>query len=698
MAADARYVIKADDKTKGAVKSANKGLKSISNSILGLAGAYAALRGVSNIIDTHRRFGAAIADLKAITGATGKDMAFLTAKTREYGATTTLTGSQVAEAFKLVASAKPDLLDNVEALSKVTKETITLAEASGSTLPDAARTLGSALNQFGADAEEAGRFINVLAAGAKFGASEIADTALALKDSGLVAASAGTSFEELNAAIQAMSTVSLKGAEAGVGLRNVYLNLTKQTNEQFKPAVAGLTQAILNIKDAQLSEIELLDIFGKKNIVAIKALIKQSDVLSDLKGKLTGTTTAYEQASIKVNTLDGDIKKMDSAWEDVVLTIGDEFNPALRDATQLLADLAKPVKFAISLVGGLGDVLGANAAILMAIKDLNIEAVGVIIDELTSELSVRAIYREKLWEEKNAQDELNNSKKESIELAKEAGAINKIELKTTTIKGFDTSKIDALRLSHASELDLIRIRLQTENDIVNEWADAIGASEAERMALLEQNEAAHQSRRTQILRSEIDQRMAAEDRASREQLARDQQNAQMRFSVAQGIAGNLAVLMQSGSKKEFEIGKKASLASAVIKGYEAITSSYAAGAKVGGPYLGAAYAAVAAIATKVQIDRIRSQTFGGGSSLGGAPGGGTPTIPNTSTQAAPQPIQQSGQPQEQIIRLILNIRGGASDEFADMIIRNLEIATDTDRVVLTDVTGGRINVNTAVSF
>ena len=40
------------------------------------------------------------------------------------------------------------------------------------------------LNQFGAGASEADRYINVLAAGAKFGSSEIADIAAAIKMAG----------------------------------------------------------------------------------------------------------------------------------------------------------------------------------------------------------------------------------------------------------------------------------------------------------------------------------------------------------------------------------------------------------------------------------------------------------------------------------------------------------------------------------
>ncbi|MBR7492814.1 phage tail tape measure protein, partial [Klebsiella pneumoniae] len=86
-----------------------------------------------------------------------------------------------------------------------------LAQAAGTTLPDATRTLALSLNQYGASAQEADRYINVLAAGAKYGSSEIVDTAAAIKNGGVAAAQAGVGFEQLNAAIQVLAEREIKG-------------------------------------------------------------------------------------------------------------------------------------------------------------------------------------------------------------------------------------------------------------------------------------------------------------------------------------------------------------------------------------------------------------------------------------------------------------------------------------------------------
>lgn len=162
-------------------------------------------------------FTKSVSELSAITGATGKDLKFYEEQAALIGKTTTLSASQAADAFKLIASAKPDLLQNAEALAAVTKEAVTLAEAAGIGLADAASTVGVSLNQFGAGAEEASRFVNVLAAGAKEGSSSITDTAQAMKNAGVAASLAGLSFEEANVGVQLLAKGGLFAAEAGTG-------------------------------------------------------------------------------------------------------------------------------------------------------------------------------------------------------------------------------------------------------------------------------------------------------------------------------------------------------------------------------------------------------------------------------------------------------------------------------------------------
>jgi len=330
---------------KGTKAAASMGVMSKAAKALGgvLAGLFAfrALGGMfANISKTASKFEASISELAAITGAAGKNLEYLTAKSKEFGRTTTLSASQAAEGFKLVASAKPDLLENAEALAKVTENAIALAEATGSTLPEAAETLGSALNQFGAGAEEADRFINVLAAGAQRGASMVRDTAEALRFAGTVAASVGASFEVTNAAIQQLSTVGIKGSEAGTALRNIFLKLEGQMSQQFKPSVVGFTQALRNLRDAEEGQIDTLKLFGLRSVVAANNLIAQADNVEILEKKITKTSTAFEQQATKVDNLEGSMKQLASATEGLTIRLGEGMEPAQRASVDSLTKAA----------------------------------------------------------------------------------------------------------------------------------------------------------------------------------------------------------------------------------------------------------------------------------------------------------------------------------------------------------------------
>jgi len=106
-----------------------------------------------------------------------------------------------------------------------------------------------------------------------------------------------------------------------------------------------------------------------------------------------------------------------------------------------------------------------------------------------------------------------------------------------------------------------------------------------------------------------------------------------------GYAGQIGSLLTSitsaigaEGKKQFAISKAIALASAIVKGYESIVSAYAAGSRIGGPPVGAAFAAIAAASTAAQIAALRNtneNSSGGGGS--GSTGGGE--------SAAVQPTQ-----------------------------------------------------------
>ncbi|EDU4962230.1 phage tail tape measure protein [Salmonella enterica subsp. enterica serovar Saintpaul] len=323
-------------------KKTEDAYRRVSESVTGLAGRLAGFAGaglsLGAIINTTRQYSQSLSDLQAITGATSAQMKLYDQAAQEMGRTTEYSASQAAEAIKLMASAKPELLSTSAGLTAATKSALTLAQAAGTTLPDATRTLALSLNQFGAGAEQADRYINVLAAGAKFGSSEIVDTAAAIKNGGVAAAQAGVGFEQLNAAIQVLAAREIKGGEAGTALRNVILNLEKGADKSLKPSVVGLSQALANLAGKNLSTAQAVKLFGVENITAASILVDNRSKLDELTTALTGTQTAHEQAAIRVNNLNGDLMGLTSAFEGLILKVGQSGDGPLRSGVQTITE------------------------------------------------------------------------------------------------------------------------------------------------------------------------------------------------------------------------------------------------------------------------------------------------------------------------------------------------------------------------
>lgn len=289
--------------------------------------------------DTIKQFEQGVADLQAITGATGKDLDFLKNSALDLGKTVKGGAIAVVEAYKLIASAKPELLENVQALNSVTKSAIELSQAAGMELPEAATALTDALNQFNAPAEKAGEFVDALANGAKYGAAEIPQTTEALLKFGAVARTSNISIQESVALIELLAENGIKGAEAGTKLRNVLLKISapdalpKEARAEFerlgislnflKDTTIPIQEKLEKLKPLLKDNSSIVKIFGDENATAAINVLSHTDRLGELIPKMGEFGTAAEQAEIRMNTLNGKTDILKSTYDTLVLSIGE---------------------------------------------------------------------------------------------------------------------------------------------------------------------------------------------------------------------------------------------------------------------------------------------------------------------------------------------------------------------------------------
>ncbi len=347
--------------------SSSKSVGSFSQTLSGAARTLTAFLGIGagvqilrGAVSTLQDFEQAVANLSAITGATGGDLEFYKEQARAIGETTSLSASQAVEGFQLIASGSPQLLENAEALAAVTNQAAILAEAAGISLPEAAASLTNSLNSLRLPAEDAGRVINVLAAGATFGAREIPFVNQALEKFGATAAAAGLEIEESVAAIELLGKTSSDASGVGTNLRNIITILRQEAAKQgreFKGLTAELDGYAGKLDDVNF----LVKTFGRENLNAAQTLIQSRGELEELTDKLTDTEEAYRQSEVRTSTLTGEIARLRSVYESTVLSLSE----STTGLTSVLRFLRENFTVIIRLVGSLASgFIGYRAAVL----------------------------------------------------------------------------------------------------------------------------------------------------------------------------------------------------------------------------------------------------------------------------------------------------------------------------------------------
>jgi len=319
--------------------------KGLAGNLRDLAGAFGLVGGIqtfANILGdaykTIKEFEQSLADLQSITGASGKDLDFLKNSAIDLGQKVEGGAKAVVEAYKLIAGAKPELLDNVQALNAVTEAAITLSQAAGMELPEAATALTDAMNQFGADASRAQEFIDALANGAKFGSAEIPQLTEALLKFGAVARSSNVSIQESAALVELLAENGLKGAEAGTALRNILLKISapdalpktavKELNrlgvsmETLRDSSIPVQQRLEALKPLLKDNASIVKVFGVENATSAINVLSHTDRLKELTGQMGEFGTAEEQAKIRMDTLTGKTEVLKSTYDSFILSIG----------------------------------------------------------------------------------------------------------------------------------------------------------------------------------------------------------------------------------------------------------------------------------------------------------------------------------------------------------------------------------------
>lgn len=321
------------------------------------------------------------ANLKSLTGLDDDSISWLTEQAKKLSTTMTKEGlrvrasaNEILEAYMLVGGAKAELLENKEALAAVTEEAMRLQSAAGDiTLAEAVDAVTLSLNQFGAPAEDAASYVNVLAAGSKEGASGVASITSAIKRAGVAAAGANVSIEETVALVETLAYKGITDEVAGTALKKFFLVLQTGADDT-NPKVVGLAKALENLKAKNMGAADIKKMFGEEGYNAAAVILQNTEMVNQLTEAVTGTNIALEQSAINSNTAAAALDQARNKMKLAMADLGEKLDGVFTVSTNMATNFVKILPGLIDWVRewGLvtlwlaGAIAGYNARIKIA--------------------------------------------------------------------------------------------------------------------------------------------------------------------------------------------------------------------------------------------------------------------------------------------------------------------------------------------
>ena len=319
-----------DSFTKKLGKSFSKLGTSVGAAFVGLFAAQKLFQVVSDGVNTIKDFEQQMAKVKAITGATNEEFQDLQASAKDLGSTTQFTASQVGqlqEEYAKLGFTTQEILDASEA-------TLELATATGSDLAQSAKVAASTIKGFGLTAKDTQKVVDIMAKSFTSSALDINKFETAMSSVAPVAAAVGFSIEQTTASLGILTDAGFDASTAGTALRNILLDTQK--------AGISVTEAFRQVRESTDPATKALDLFGKRGAAVGLTLAKNEDKANAFAKSLENAGgAASAMARIVGDTLDGDLKRLSSAWEGLILNFSE--TDSLRDIVQFTTDLVSGI-------------------------------------------------------------------------------------------------------------------------------------------------------------------------------------------------------------------------------------------------------------------------------------------------------------------------------------------------------------------
>ena len=364
---------------------AKKGMAVVTGAVAAAGAGVAALGGYA--VSVGKDFESSMAQVIATMGITKTSVTedgvnsfeLLKEAAAEAGESTTFSASEAADALNYLALAGYDAAKAADALPAV----LNLAAAGGMELAYASDLATDAMAALGIEATSGNltRFGDEMAKTASKANTSVSQLGEAILTVGGTAKSLAGGTTELNAALGVLANRGIKGSEGGTALRNMILSLSAPTNKaaaalenlgvdafdangNLRPlneTFKDLDNALSGMSEGEKTQV-LNEIFNKVDLKSAQAMLAGcGEEFNDLTEALENCDGAMADMAHTMNdTLEGDIKSLQSKAEAFGNVLYENLNDPLRELTQLGGDYISQLTSAFEEGGfeGLADSLG----------------------------------------------------------------------------------------------------------------------------------------------------------------------------------------------------------------------------------------------------------------------------------------------------------------------------------------------------
>ena len=380
---------------------ATGGLAAVGNGLVNVAKLGAGF--LSSSISQASELEAQMSGVAAVLGASQDELTQLNGLVKDLGLDPNLKVSSVEAAQAIEVLAKNGL-NVTQIMDGAAKATVALANATGAEMATAADVATDAMSQFGITAANMSTAIDGITGVTTNSKLDINDYALAIANSGKIAAETGISFADFNTMLAASASAFSSGADAGTSFKTLIQRLANPTKEvssmmqtlglslfdsenqtrSMSEVVEQLNGAFSRFTDEEKARVAAIlgGADASRTVLSLASLTREE--FDQLSASVNKSGQAQDSAATRVQNFAGAMDVLSGVIEAIQLSIGQKFLPVLtrlassmagfleQNAERFVSFFETAAGFVSELVGSMLDGVGPVAAFSIALKTIGV--------------------------------------------------------------------------------------------------------------------------------------------------------------------------------------------------------------------------------------------------------------------------------------------------------------------------------------